>query len=679
MGSKPVNAVSSHLKSSIEEKVSEANKDTNVKAIVLMSAIPGFFIAGADITEFKPKTKTEDPTTRLPSRLEGSTKPIVAAIDGFCLGGGLETAMGCTARVATPNSRLGLPELNLGIIPGWGGTQRLPRLIGVKKAMELMLTMKPISGKEAHDLKLVDQLCESNQLLSTAIQLALSIDMSKNIKSLHRQDRLESKAELEQIFAHLEKMVDPRQPQQRQALNAVKAGVTRGGDEGLVAEEEESFNVHKPTAKALQHLFFAERATSKIPNVPAYNKKINSVGVIGGGTMGGGIAIACLENGIKVTLKEVNQKFLDAGLERIKNTFKSKLERKRINQKQFDAALNNLTGTVSYEGFQTLDCVIEAVLEIVDLKKSVFKDLSKHCNKECILGTNTSTIDIESIASDLDCRDRIIGLHFFSPANVMPLLEIIRTSHTSNEIIAAGLQLSKQLRKTPVVVKNCVGFAVNRIFFPYGGAAGFLVDRGVHPYRIDKALKNFGFGVGPFRMSDIVGLDVGVMTSNSMKGAYSDRAYDGQLKQIMVDQKRLGDKVGRGYYVKGKPDEEGIADLIKASQNRANNPKPLKNQNEFTDADIQEILLLPVVNEACRVVQENLVYRVSDLDVASVMGMNFPRFRGGIVAWADVFLGAKKTFEKLDRLYQETGMEMFKPCEYLKKCADNNKSLESGL
>jgi len=468
--SPPVNALSAQFCVELEQNIKKAFGDNKAQAIVLCSAIPKIFVAGADINGL---VENQQPGKKDPFKenlafndfantLEDGPKPTVAAIDGLAFGGGLEIAMACNRRIATSNGSFGLPELTLGIIPGLGGTQRLPRLIGVQKALEMMLTSRPINAKEASSLKLIDSVASSEQLLPQAIQLALNMATghSSRTKALQLTTRLEPPSILSKIFETAHKKADPRAPQQLACIKAVQAGLEFDGRYGLQFENKEftSCGVSN-TAKAMCHFFLSERATTKIPNVQVAKQGIRSVGIIGGGTMGSGIAIACLQAGIKVILKEVNQKFLDAGLERIKSVYDSRLSRKRITQSDYDKSISNLKGSLDYNGFNQLDMVIEAVLEQIPLKQQVFGELENVVNEKCILATNTSTINIDRIAEKLKCKDRIIGLHFFSPAYIMPLLEIIRTKDTSNDTLGLSLKFSQQIKKTPVVVLNEIGFA----------------------------------------------------------------------------------------------------------------------------------------------------------------------------------------------------------------------------
>jgi enoyl-CoA hydratase/3-hydroxyacyl-CoA dehydrogenase len=695
--SKPVNALSEQMMNAIRTQINRAYNDKHAKAVVIASDIPGFFVAGADISQimsnqYDPRGKDVSfygflhKNNELLNQIESGPKPTVAAIDGVALGGGLELAMATNARVCSPQSRLGLPELNLGLIPGFGGTQRLPRLIGVEKALEMMLTMTPISGIVAGQLKLADRVVESDKVKEAAIDLAVQIanHQHKRSKSLHLNNRLESPDKIREILEKQEanaKRFSSHLPHVQACINAVKAGLEYNGEVGLETEQREFLRIcDSDTAKGLVHFFFAERATTKIPGLSSAikPKPIKKLGVIGGGTMGSGIAIAAISNGISVILKEVNDQALDAAVKRVREVLDGRLERKRITQQQYKDQLALFKPQTTYDGFKELDMVIEAVLEIIPLKQKIFQELEQQCNSNCILATNTSTIDISEIAKNTKAQDRVIGLHFFSPAHVMVLLEIIITKQTSHEAIAGSIQFSKQIKKTPIVVGNCPGFLVNRAFYPYGQAAHYLLDRGVDIYQIDKAIQSFGFRVGPFLMNDIAGVDVIKLAFGSMHTPFAARSYPIRLNHILVENKRLGSKTGAGNYKhdqktgRPSPDPE-IKKFVEQARKQAGNPPAISN---ITNEQIVEYLLYPAVNEACRIIDEGHVYRVSDVDIASSLGMNFPRHTGGLMKWADS-VGAKKIYSTLNKLYNETGLKLFEPSPYLTRCATNDESLYS--
>ena len=437
-------------------------------------------------------------------------------------------------------------------------------------------------------------------------------------------------------------------------------------------------------SKALVHMFFATRDTANIKGVTDKGlkpRKIASVGVIGGGLMGAGIAAACVLNGVSVLLKEVNQQFLDAGLGRVRSNVESIAKKKKMAPEAVAAILGRVRGSLDYSGFDSLDMVIEAVIEELPLKQRIFADLERVCNKNCILSTNTSTIDITKIGANLGCPERLLGAHFFSPAHVMQLFEIVRTPATSAQAIVDTLGFSKQIKKMPVVVGNCTGFAVNRVFFPYTMAACLLVDLGIDPYRIDAVIaQQFGMPMGPFRLSDLVGADIGAHVGANVVDTWPERVYRTHLIPSLVAAKRLGEKSGAGFYKfegakrKAAPDPEGLAPFLAASRAQCTLPKPPP--GAFTDADIIEFIFFPVVNEASRVIGEGIVAKPSDLDVASVLGMGFPPFRGGVVKWADT-VGAPRIAQRLAEWSRSYGA-FFAPSDFLVAAAKEGRKLGAG-
>ena len=439
--------------------------------------------------------------------------------------------------------------------------------------------------------------------------------------------------------------------------------------------------MHSDASKALVHMFFATRNTTSLPGVTDRGlkpRKIGRVGVIGGGLMGAGIAAACVLNGISVLLKEVNQQFLEGGLGRVRANVESVAKKKKLAPEAVAAILGRVRGTLDYNDFGSLDMVIEAVIEDLPLKQRIFADLERVCNKDCILSTNTSTIDITKVAAHLGCPERVLGAHFFSPAHVMQLFEIVRTAKTSPQAIVDTLGFSKQIKKMPVVVGNCTGFAVNRVFFPYTMAACLLVDLGLDPYRIDKVIAGaFGMPMGPFRLSDLVGADIGAHVGANIVETWPERVYRTQLIPSLVAAKRLGEKTGAGFYKfdkrKAVPDPEGLAPFLAASRAACKLP-PLG--PSFSDADIIDFIFFPVANEASRVIGEGIVAKPSDLDVAAVLGMGFPPFRGGIVKWADT-VGAPRIATRLAEWAAVYG-PFFAPSDFLLNAAKERRPLGAG-
>ncbi|KAF5752194.1 glyoxysomal fatty acid beta-oxidation multifunctional protein MFP-a [Tripterygium wilfordii] len=617
----------------------------------------------------------------------GARKPSVAAIDGLALGGGLEVAMACHARISTPNAQLGLPELQLGIIPGFGGTQRLPRLVGISKGLEMILTSKPVKGEEAHNLGLVDALVSPNELVDAARRWALDILEGRRpwVASLYRTDKLDSLGEAREIFKFARAQARKQAPNLKHPLvciDVVEEGIVSGPRAGLW-KEAEAFQelVRSDTSKSLIHIFFAQRGTTKVPGVTDRGlvpRQVKKVAVLGGGLMGSGIATALVLSNYQVILKEVNEKFLEAGTGRVRANLQSRVKKGSMSQEKLEKTLSLLKGALDYEGFKDVDMVIEAVIENVSLKQQIFADLEKYCPPHCILASNTSTIDLNLIGERTKSQDRIVGAHFFSPAHVMPLLEIVRTNHTSSQVIVDLLDVGKKIRKTPVLVGNCTGFAVNRVFFPYSQAAFLLVERGTDVYQIDKVITKFGMPMGPFRLIDLVGFGVGIATGMQFVQNFPERTYKSMLLPIMQEDKRLGEATRKGFYLYGdkrraNPDPE-LKKYIEKARSMSGvtvDPKFVK----LTEKDIVEMIFFPVVNEACRVFAEGIVVKAADLDIASVMGMGFPPYRGGILFWADS-LGSKYIYSRLEEWSKMYG-EFFKPCAFLAERAAKGASLSA--
>ncbi|KAI9123294.1 hypothetical protein K1719_006183 [Acacia pycnantha] len=666
----PVNSLSVDVFNSLKESYEEALRRDDVKAIVVTGA-NGRFSGGLDISVFG---EVQGGTVRpkrgfvaiemLTDTFEAARKPSVAAIDGLALGGGLEVAMACHARISTPNAQLGLPELQLGVIPGFGGTQRLPRLVGLTKGLEMILTSKPVKGEEACSLGLVDAVVSSNELLNTARQWALDILEGRRpwVASLYKTDKIEPLGEAREIFNFARSQTKKRAPNLEHPLvciDVIEEGIVSGPRAGLW-KEAEAFEalVLSDTAKSLIHVFYAQRGTSKVPGVTDRGlvpRRVRKVAILGGGLMGSGIATALVLSNYPVILKEVNEKFLDAGVNRVKANLQSRVRKGQTTQEKFEKTFSLLKGVLDYESFRDVDLVIE-----------IFADLEKYCAPHCILASNTSTIDLNLIGEKTRSQDRIVGAHFFSPAHVMPLLEIVRTKQTSAQVIVDLLDIGKNIKKTPVVVGNCTGFAVNRMFFPYTQAALLLVEHGVDVYQIDRAVVKFGMPMGPFRLADLVGFGVAVATGMQFIENFPERTYKSMIIPLMQEDKRAGETTRKGFYLyddkrKARPDPELKNYIEKARSISGVNidPKLVK----LPMKDIIEMVFFPVVNEACRVLDEGIAVKAADLDISAIMGMGFPPYRGGIMFWADS-LGSKYIYSRLEEWSKSYG-EFFKPCAYL--------------
>lgn len=692
----PVNSLAVDVLESLRETYSQALQRDDVKAIVVTGA-NGRFSGGFDITAFAKFQAGNSPAPKLgfvsvdilADTLEAARKPSVAAIDGLALGGGLEVAMACHARISTSRAQLGLPELQLGVIPGFGGTQRLPRLVGLAKSLEMILTSKPVRGEEALDLGLVDAIASPTELVSIARRWALDILELRRpwIASLYRNDKLEPLGEAREMlnFARAQaRMKAPNLKHPLVVIDVIEEGIVSGPRAGLW-KEAEAFEGLLPsnTSKSLVHIFFAQRGTTKVPGVTNRGlvpRPINKVAILGGGLMGSGIATALILSNYPVILKEVNEKFLQAGIDRVKANLQSRVKKGRMTQQKFEKIFALLKGVLDYDNFGDVDLVIEAVVENVSLKQQIFADLEKYCPPHCILASNTSTIDLNLIGKRTKSHDRIIGAHFFSPAHIMPLLEIIRTDKTSSQVIVDLLDVGKKIKKTPVVVRNCTGFAVNRMFFPYTQAALLLVERGADIYQIDQAITKFGMPMGPFRLCDLVGFGVGVATGKQFIDNFPERTYMSILLPLMMEDKRAGESTRKGFYVyndrrKASPDPE-VKKYIEKARSMSGitiDPKLTK----LSDEEIVEMVFFPVVNETCRVYSEGIAVKAADLDIAGVMGMGFPPYRGGVMFWADS-IGSKYIYSKLEKWSNLYG-EFFKPCAYLAERAAKGAPLSTPL
>ncbi|KAF3603411.1 hypothetical protein F2Q69_00039060 [Brassica cretica] len=692
----PVNSLSFDVLDNLKSNYEEALGRNDVKAIVITGA-KGKFSGGFDISGFGEVQKgaRKEPKVGylsidiLTDLFEAARKPSVAAIDGLALGGGLELAMACHARISAPGALSGLPELQLGVIPGFGGTQRLPRLVGLTKALEMILTSKPVKAEEGHSLGLVDAVVPPAELLNAARRWALDIAGRRKpwVCSVLKTDKLPPLGEAREILKFAREQTRKQAPNLKHplmCLEAVEVGIVSGPRAGLEKEAQVGSQVvNLDTTKSLIHVFFSQRGTTKVPGVTDRGlvpRKIRKVAIIGGGLMGSGIATALILSNYTVILKEVNEKFLEAGIGRVKANLQSRVKKGRMSQEKFEKTMSLLKGSLDYESFRDVDMVIEAVIENISLKQQIFADLEKYCPQHCTLASNTSTIDLNKIGERTKSQDRIVGAHFFSPAHVMPLLEIVRTNHTSPQVIVDLLDVGKKIKKTPVVVGNCTGFAVNRMFFPYTQAAMFLAERGTDPYIIDRAVSKFGMPMGPFRLCDLVGFGVAIATATQFIENFPERTNKSMIIPLMQEDKRAGEATRKGFYLyddkrKAKPDPE-IKKYIEKARSVSGvslDPKLAK----LTEKEIIEMTFFPVVNEACRVFAEGIAVKAADLDIAGIMGMGFPPYRGGIMFWADS-VGSKYIYSKLDE-WSKTYGDFFKPCAFLAERGSKGAPLSAPL
>ena len=676
----PVNALSPGVPDGIATGVEEFEKDESVKAIVLIGG-GRTFIAGADIREFGKMTSSGEGRrgpgfNGILDRIEKSSKPVIAAIHGTALGGGLETAMACHYRVAVATALVGQPEVKLGIIPGAAGTQRLPRLAGVAKAVEMCATGDPVSATDAYKAGIVDQIVEGD-LLPGAIAFART-----KIGALPRRTRdLNSKLGNEQsnapIFAAAREATRKKQRNliaPLAAIDAVEAATKLPFDEG-VKREAELFQqcLFSDQSKGMIHVFFGEREVAKIPGIPKDIAQIpiNSAAVVGAGTMGGGIAMVFANAGIPVLLKETDQAALDRGLATIRKNYANSVKKGRFSQEQMDQRLARITPTLTYDGFGEVDIVTEAVFEGMALKKQIFGELDKVVKQGAILASNTSTLNIDEIAGATSRPQWVIGTHFFSPANVMRLLEIVRGKATSKEVIATCMALSKRLGKVGVLVGNCRGFVGNRMFHPYRREAQFLVEEGAQVEAVDQALYNFGMAMGPLATGDLAGLDVGWRIRKEFGDIRDTSTRQPLLEDRLCEKGMYGQKTGAGWYkydADRKPTHNPEVDpLIEQARKDAGiTPRAV------SDEEIVDRIIYALVNEGARILEEGYALRAVDIDIIYLNGYGFPAYRGGPMWYADT-VGLKKVYARIQEFEKQHG-NLWAPAPLLKKLVEEGRT-----
>ncbi len=682
LNSPPVNGLGHGLRSDLLNAFEKATQDKKVEAMIIASS-GKIFCGGADISEFGSDKAFMDPS--LPSlleKIEASQKPVVAAINGFALGGGMELCLACDYRIALPQAMLGLPEVKLGILPGAGGTQRLPRLVGAKKALEMITSGNPIKADKALSLGLIDYVFDTNNFLTTAIEYTNQLlESEAPVKSC--ADLNVDTSDLEaNFFSDFRKSIARRTKgyfAPERCIQAIEAAIELSFEEGLKKEFalfQECSNT--PQARAQQHLFFAERAAGRIPGIdPKLQlRDIKKVGIIGAGTMGGGIAMNFANAGIQVRLLEIKEEALDRGLKAIRNNYEISAKKGKLSLAGVDANMALIEGTLSYEDLGDVDLVIEAVFENIEIKKNVFKKLDEVCKPGAILATNTSYLDVDAIANVTQRPRDVIGLHFFSPANVMKLLEIVRATQTSDDVLLTVLKTAQRIKKTPVVSGICWGFIGNRMFEPYGREASRLVLEGATCAQVDKALTDFGCAMGFLSVIDMAGIDVGFMAREGIR----ERLNHDPSYQIICDKLnnlgRFGQKTGRGFYIYEGRDRLDDPEVIELSKTTA---KELNiSQRNISDEEIVERTIYAMVNEGARILEEGVSYRSSDIDLVFTNGYGFPAFRGGPMQYADevgldvVLAGMKKYQSELG----EHGKNWFEPAPLLEKLAAQGKSFK---
>ena len=658
--SPPVNALGLAVRKGLSDGIAALNADPAVQAIVLICGGRTFF-AGADIAEFG-KPFLVPTLIDVLAELEASAKPVVAAIHGTALGGGLETALVCGYRIAVPSAKFGLPEVKLGLLPGAGGTQRLPRLVGPAVALDMMVSGSPIGAARAVELGIVDCLAGEGRLREDATAFARSIVGQPVVLVRDRQDRVDPYRGKPELFAEFRKKNAPafrgfKAPEN--IVRAIEAAVALPFDQGIAREralfEELESSIE---SQAQRYAFFAERNTSKIPDVPPATRtlEVNTVGVVGAGTMGGGIAMNFLNAGIPVTLVEMSQEALDRGVGVIRRNYENSTKRGRLTEAQVDQRLALIRPTLDLTALAEVDLVIEAVFEEMAVKKEIFARLDGIAKPGAILASNTSFLDLDEIAAATSRPEWVIGMHFFSPANVMRLLEVVRGRMASNEVIATAMKLAKRIDKVPVLSRVCWGFIANRIMVQRDRQADVLVLEGPTPQEIDRAIYDYGFAMGPFQMIDLVGLDV-------INREVKERTVAGDL--VKLD--RLGQKKNGGYYDyddNRKATPSPVAAEIIAEFARF---KGVESKGSQTPDEIVCRLLYPVVNEGAKLLEEGIALRASDIDMAAILGYNWPVYTGGPMFWADM-VGLSQIVAKL-KWYEAQFGERFKPAALLEKLA----------
>jgi 3-hydroxyacyl-CoA dehydrogenase len=675
----PVNALSPGVPEGISAALDEIDRDPSFRAAVLIGG-GRTFVAGADIKEFgkitSGKASRGEGFKPLLLRVEDSRKPVVMAIHGTAFGGGLELAMAGHYRVAAPSAQVGQPEVKLGIIPGAGGTQRLPRLAGVAKAVEMCAEGNPINAPDALKFGIVDRIIEGD-LLAGATAFAREISGKPAPKTRDRNTKLGSAQENAGIFAAARETARKKQRNllaPLAAIDAVEAATKLSFLEGS-QKEQELFTkcLFSDQSKALIHVFFGEREVAKIPDVPKETPVIpvNNAAVVGAGTMGGGIAMVFANAGIPVLLKETDQAALDRGLANIQKNYANSVKRGRFTQQFVDERLKLIKPTLTYDGFAAADMVIEAVFEGMALKKQVFAELDRICKPDAILASNTSTLSIDEIASATTRPQAVIGTHFFSPANVMRLLEIVRGKATGTEVIATCMQLSKKLEKVGVLVGNCMGFVGNRMFGPYRREAQFLVEEGASVEAIDAALYEFGMAMGPLATGDLAGLDVGWRIRKEYRHLQKPGVRQPLAEDRLCELGRYGQKTGAGWYKydenrRAIPDPE-VAALVRKWAAEANIP-----QRQISSEEIVDRCLYALVNEAARILEEGFALRAVDIDIIYLNGYGFPAYRGGPMWYADT-VGLKKVYGRIREFEKQHG-ELWTPAPLLKQLAEQGKT-----
>ncbi|AIY43099.1 Enoyl-CoA hydratase [Collimonas arenae] len=675
----PVNGLSHHVRETIFAGIEAALGNPEIKAIVLTGA-GKIFCGGADLRQFNTPAASAEPSLQLlTERMEASAKPIIAAIDGVAYGGGFELALACHYRVVSPRAQVALPEVKLGLIPGCGGTQRLPRLIGVAPALQMIVGGDPVDAAKAVQLGIADDLIEGDFLAGalafaermTAVTAPHPIDIERTAMIADSQDffstaRAKAAKEKRGFPAPLE------------CIACVEAAVNLPRQEGLAFERQRFIALLNGTeSKALRHLFFAEREAAKITGLssPQETRPITRVGVLGAGTMGAGIAMCFANADIPVTLMEVQQEALDRGLALIRKNYATTVSKGKLSQEKMEHRLGLIEGTLKYEAFSSADLVIEAVFEDMKVKKEVFGRLDQVCKAGAILASNTSRLDINEIAGSTSRPGDVIGLHFFSPANVMRLLEVVRGAKTADDVVATAMQLAKSINKIGVLVGVCDGFVGNRMLTPYSREANFLIEEGASVLQVDQALYDFGMAMGPFAMADMAGLDIGRAARLRQAATRPAHLRYSRVADQICDMGRFGQKTSAGFYRYETSSRIPIPDPeIEALIERCAREDNIQ-RGPVSSEEIVQRTIYALINEGARILEEEIAQRSSDIDTVYVNGYGFPAYRGGPMFYADS-IGLDKVYARICEFHRRHG-EYWEPAPLLERLAKEGKRFSS--
>jgi 3-hydroxyacyl-CoA dehydrogenase len=672
----PVNALSHALRSGIQDAITQAQNDASLALVLICEGRT--FIAGADISEFgQPPMQPSLP--ELLSVIEASQKPIIAAIHGTALGGGLETALACHYRGAAPSAEVGLPEVTLGLLPGAGGTQRVPRLTGVKVALDLMTSGTPITSAKALSIGLIDKVLEGD-LLSAAINFAKEVIAQGGKLKKVSELAVDIVGATDEFFADYRASLKKRyrgQKAPQRIVECIEAALNLPFAEGLKVERRLFVEcMQSSQSAALRHLFFAQRMSSKIKDLPKDTqlKDIKRVGIIGGGTMGGGIAMNFVNVGIPVTLLEINQQALQRGKDIIAKNYAMTVSKGKLSVEQATERQALITGTTDYHELAEMDLVIEAVFESLDIKKQVFSKLDKVCKQGAILATNTSYQDVNLIAQATSRPQDVLGLHFFSPANVMKLLEIVRGDSTSDQSLATCMAMAKTISKVPVMSRVCYGFIGNRMLRQYAREAQLCLLEGASPDDIDTVMQNFGMAMGPLAVSDLAGIDIGYKAREALTAEQKGDERTYCIADALYKMGRLGQKTGAGYYRYDAQTRQRYGDPVVEQVIEEQAEKYGIEREGLTEHIILARLTFALINEGFKILEEGIAQRPSDIDVVYVNGYGFPAYRGGPMFYADS-LGLDKIYQTICEFGNTYGKEFWQPAGLLKQLVEEGKTL----